>query len=97
MRLIVHAPTHAALLRARRNIRNLLLAAPDVEVELVLNGEAVRSELESPDSELRRYLVICENSLVAANAIAPTGVTTTPVAVLHIAQRQQDGWAYLRA
>ncbi len=50
MRLIVHAPTHAALLRARRNIRNLLLAAPDVEVELVLNGEAVRSELESPDS-----------------------------------------------
>ncbi|MDF1749750.1 MAG: hypothetical protein P1V34_12845 [Alphaproteobacteria bacterium] len=97
MKLIVHAPTPDALVRARRNVINLLRANPQAQVELVLNGKAVPEALATPDPETDSYLVLCQNSLSAANLVAPTGFRTEAAAIEYIARRQMEGWAYFRA
>lgn len=97
LKLLIHAPTATALVRARRNLLNFLAQAPGASVELVINGEAVRAALASPDAATDACLVLCRNSLAAAQLSAPDGMCTVSAAVLHIAQRQADGWAYFRA
>lgn len=96
IRLIIHAPTAQAMERGRRNLANLLKLAPDAEVELVLNAGAVAAALETPDP-LDSYVRLCQNSLTANQLVAPSGIAVVQAAVLHIAQRQADGWSYLRA
>jgi intracellular sulfur oxidation DsrE/DsrF family protein len=96
-RLIIHAPTRAALTRARRNLANLLAADPAAKVELVVNGEAAKAEIEDPDPTTRPYLVLCRNSLNAAGLTPPDDARVTQAAVLYIAERQAEGWAYFRA
>ena len=96
LRLIIHAPTPNALDRARRNLANLLKLAPAAQVELVINAGAVAAALSKPDP-LDHHLCICRNTLVANQLTAPDGITVVPAAILHIAQRQADGWAYMRA
>lgn len=96
VRLLIHAPTPASLERGRRNLANLLKAEPDAEVELVVNAGAVAAALDSPDA-LDAHLRVCRNTLTATGRQAPQGIVLVDAAVLHIAQRQQAGWAYLRA
>lgn len=96
IRLLIHAPTPGALERARRNLANLLKAAPDAEVELVANAGAVAAALEHP-GPLDAYLRLCRNTLEANALTAPPDTVVVPAAVLHIAQRQAQGWAYMRA
>ena len=95
--LLIHAPTATALTRGRNNLRNLLKAEPDTKVELIVNGEGARQALSEPDSETDQYLLLCENSLKAANLIAPDDIRTVNAAVHHIALRQSEGWGYFRA
>lgn len=97
VRLLVHAPTPDALVRARRNIANLLAADPSAEVELVVNGAATRAALDRPDPETDRYLVVCANSLTLTGTEAPEGTCIVGAAILHIARRQAEGWGYFRA
>ena len=40
---------------------------------------------------------LCANTLAATGAQAPATLRTVPAAVLHLAQRQGEGWAYIRA
>lgn len=96
-KLIVHAPTVAALHRARRNIVNLLAAEPGAMVELVVNAAAVAEAIASPDQATDRYLVLCENSLRAASLAKPPDCRSVPAAVSYIAYRQAAGWSYFRA
>ena len=96
LRLIIHAPTATALERGRRNLANLLKLAPDAEVELVINAGAVAAALSQPDA-LDGHLRVCRNTLIANQLAAPDGVAVVPAAVLHIAQRQAEGWGYMRA
>jgi intracellular sulfur oxidation DsrE/DsrF family protein len=96
IRLIIHAPTAAALERGRRNLANLLKSAPDAQVELVINAGAVAAALGQPDP-LDAHLRICRNTLTANQLLAPEGLTVVAAAVLHIAQRQSEGWGYMRA
>jgi len=96
IRLVIHAPTPEALERGRRNLANLLKADPDAQVELVANSGAVVTALKNPH-ELDSHLLVCRNSLVANELQAPEHIAVVAAAVLHIAQRQHDGWAYLRA
>lgn len=96
LRLIIHAPTANALERARRNLANLLKAAPDAQVELVINAAAVPAALSRPDV-LDSHLRVCQNSLTANQLTAPDGVAVVAAAVLHIARRQSEGWSYMRA
>lgn len=97
LQVMIHAPTRAALMRARGNVANLLAADSAVTIELVINNEAVGAALAERDDATAPYLVICENSLRAAGLAAPDGVRTTPAAVLHIVRRQAQGWLYFRA
>lgn len=94
-RLVIHAPTPEALERARRNARNLLALMPEAEVEIVANGGAVAASLDKPD-ETDAHLVLCRNSLVAARREAGER-RSVEAAVVHILDRQNDGWAYVRA
>jgi NitT/TauT family transport system ATP-binding protein len=97
LKILIHAPTADALLRARRNLRNFLAEAPDGAVEIVANGEAVRIAVTEPDPDTDHLLILCENSLRTAKLNAPAAISTTAAAIVHIARRQSDGWAYFRA
>ncbi|SNT17842.1 Intracellular sulfur oxidation protein, DsrE/DsrF family [Noviherbaspirillum humi] len=96
LKLLIHAPTEGALQRARRNAANLLKAAPDAEVEIVINAGAVAAALSQSDPA-DAWLVVCGNTLTATQAQARPGMRVVPAAVLHIARRQAEGWAYMRA
>ncbi len=94
--LVIHAPTPGALERARRNAANLHKAMPEVELEIVVNAGAVAAALAKPDPA-DRWLVICGNTLKATGMQAPEGLRVVDAAVAHIARRQWEGWAYMRA
>lgn len=96
VRLLIHAPTPAALERARRNATNLRRIAPAAEIEIVVNSAAVAAALDNPHPS-DEWLVVCANTLVATGATVKAGTRTADAAVLHIAQRQAQGWAYMRA
>jgi len=96
VRLLIHAPTPASLERARRNLANLLKLAPDAQVELVVNAGAVAAALDTPHA-LDTHLRVCANTLTATARTVPDGIATVPAAVLHLAERQAQGWSYLRA
>lgn len=96
LQLIIHAPTEAALQRARRNAANLQAAAPEAQIEIVINGPAVAAALDTPDAT-DGLLRICGNTLANIHRDLPAGRQCVPAAVLHIAERQRDGWGYMRA
>jgi len=96
VRLLIHAPTPASLERARRNVANLLKLAPDAQIELVVNAGAVAAALDTPHP-LDAHLRVCANTLTANARTAPDDIATVPAAVLHLAERQAQGWSYMRA
>ncbi|WP_454673619.1 hypothetical protein [Achromobacter pestifer] len=96
IRLLIHAPTPASLERARRNAANLVKAEPLATVEIVANAGAVAAALADPHPT-DEHLRLCQNTLTATGGKAPAHIQTVAAAVLHIAQRQADGWAYMRA
>ncbi|WP_207459823.1 hypothetical protein [Azospirillum sp. SYSU D00513] len=97
LRLLIHAPTAAALTRARRNAANLLAARPDAEVRIVANGEAVAAALDQPDPATDPLLLLCGNSLSRLDRPLPDGLRRVDAAVVEIAEAQAAGWAYMRA
>lgn len=97
LRVILHAPTEAALVRAQSNARNLLAAEPGAEVEIVVNAGAVVAATAISDAGVIPLLTICQNSLTRQGLVAPPGLRVVAVAVVHIARRQGEGWAYIRA
>ncbi|MBN9472621.1 MAG: hypothetical protein ABS43_08265 [Bordetella sp. SCN 67-23] len=96
LRLVIHAPTPASLERGRRNVANLLKADGQAQVELVVNAGAVAAALGQPDAT-DVHLRLCGNTLAANGLTAPDGIVVVEAAVLHIARRQAEGWAYMRA
>lgn len=95
--LVIHAPEPEALVRARNNARNLLKAAPGARCEIVVNAGGVAAALDQPDPETDVLLRICGNTLERTGRSAPEGLTVVGAAVLHLAERQRDGWQYIRA
>lgn len=96
-KLVIHAPSPAALKRAQANLRNLLAQRADLEVELVVNGPAMADAVHIDDDTVRPRLVLCANSLKGQELAAPEGVRVVPTAVAHLFDRQSEGWAYIRA
>lgn len=94
--LIIHAPSETALARARSNAANLRAAAPEAQVEIVINGPAVAAALSQPHAT-DELLRVCDNTLARLAQSPPAHWVRVPAAVLHIARRQQQGWAYMRA
>lgn len=96
LRLVIHAPTAAALDRARRNALNLRKARPDAEIRIVVNGDAVAAALDHPDPPTDSLLRLCGNSLSRLGRTAG-GLTVVTAGVLDIAESQAEGWGYMRA
>jgi uncharacterized protein len=97
LRVLLHAPSAAALDRARSNLRNLLRADPAAEARILANAEGAAAALAHPDAETDRHLVLCRNSLEARALTAPPGIATVPAVVLALAELQAEGWIYIRA
>lgn len=95
-RVVLHAPTPASLGRARSNARNLIAAEPAAQVEIVVNAGAAAAALTSADAATDRFVLVCENSL-KSSGLDGSGYRTIPAAIVHLARRQADGWAYIRA
>lgn len=96
LRVLLHAPSAEALIRARRNAVNLKKARPDAEVLIVANASAVAAALTTPD-ETDPMLRLCRNSLVAQGLDNTRALTEVDAAVVTLAELQLKGWAYIRA
>ena len=98
LRIVLHAPSTAALARARSNALNLRREAPDAEVRIVLNADAVAAALDTPHPRTDLLTWLCPNTLAKSGRSAADPLQVLPVgAVLALAQMQQQGWVYLRA
>ena len=97
LKLVIHAPTPEALTRARNNAGNLLREAPDAQVKIVLNAQAVFAALDAPH-DMDGITWLCPNTLERANRQnrEPLRVLSRG-AILELARLQQDGWVYIRA
>lgn len=98
LKVVLHAPTLAALERARNNAMNLKRERPEADVRIIVNGEAVAQALDAAHPEADALTWVCPNTLARANRENrhPLRVLAGP-AVLEIAQLQCDGWVYIRS
>lgn len=98
LRIVLHAPTAAALARARSNAANLNKNSPQTTVRIVVNSEAVEAALDVPDPASDALTLVCPNTLakIAREARAPFTVLPEG-AVLALARMQREGWCYVRA
>lgn len=98
IRIVLHAPTAAAVTRARNNAANLLKQPAPVEVRIVVNAEAVLNVLDEPDPAGDSLTHVCPNTLSRIGRMAPDPLTVLDeAAVLAIARMQADGWHYIRS
>lgn len=98
LRILLHAPTAAALIRARGNAVNLAKDAPLAVVRIVVNGEAVAALLDAPDAASDPIALVCPNTLRKIGRSAPASLAVLAVgAVQALATMQREGWCYVRA
>lgn len=94
--VLIHAATAEALVRARNNAVNLAKEWPNSEVEIVLNGPAVRAalaEAHATDVCLR----LCQNTIERLGLEVPDTLKTVGSAVVWLVERQKQGWYYISA
>lgn len=96
LHVLIHAPTPDALRRARNNAANLLKGEPQAQVEIIANAAAVAAALAEPHAT-DAHLRLCGNTLQNTGAQAPATLQVVPAAIVHLAHRQAEGWAYIRA
>ena len=98
LKALLHAPTPAALERARNNAANLKREAPGAQVRIVANAQAVAAALDAPHAELDALTWVCSITLARTGRENRPPLHPTPgPAILEIACLQQQGWLYIRA
>jgi len=98
LKVILHAPTPAALERARKNAVNLLRDAPDTELRIVLNAEAVEAALDQAHADADRHTWLCPMTLARIGRDnRPRLRAMAGPAVIEIARMQRAGWVYIRS
>lgn len=98
LRVLLHAPSAAAVARARSNALNLLKEQPTAEVRIVLNADGVAAALDAPHPQADPHTWVCPNTLETTGRTASAPLRALPVgAVLALVQLQREGWIYLRA
>jgi len=97
LRVLIHAPTQAAVTRARNNAVNLKRDAPDAEVLIIANAEGVAAVLDTPRADTEGLTRLCANTLHKLGRRAPHAFQTVDSAILAIARMQESGWLYVRA
>lgn len=97
LKVILHAPTPAALERARNNAVNLRREAPEADVRIIVNAQAVAAALDVAHPDLDGLTWVCPNTLARTNREnRPPLRLLDGAAVLEIARLQRNGWAYIR-
>lgn len=98
LQILLHAPTPAALARARSNANNLMKHSPAPQVRILLNADAVAAALDTPDAAADPLTLLCPNTLqrIGREARAPFAVLQEG-SVLALARMQGEGWRYIRA
>jgi|SRR5690625_4668331 len=96
IQILIHASTPDALERARNNAVNAAKHWPNSEVEIVVNGPAVKAALEK-EHATDACLRLCENTLHRLSLKAPEHLKTVPAAIVWLVERQKQGWHYLSA
>ena len=98
LKVILHAPTPAALERARNNAINLRREIPEADVRIIVNAHAVAAALDEAHPELDALTWVCPNTLARINRENRTPLRPLDrAAVLEIARLQQDRWTYIRS
>ncbi|SDM08028.1 Intracellular sulfur oxidation protein, DsrE/DsrF family [Oryzisolibacter propanilivorax] len=97
-RLVLHAPTRAALERARRNAGNAARVLGQDAVRIVVNGDAVATTLDEPQPATDALTLVCGNTLKQLERQADAPLRVLPEgAVVALATMQDEGWRYVRA
>ena len=98
LKVILHAPTPAALERARNNAVNLRHADPGADLRIIANAGAVAVALDTPHTEADASTWLCPNTLarIERENRHPLQLLDQS-AVLAIARLQREGWAYIRS
>jgi len=90
------------------NIRNLLKAMPDAEIEVVSYGPGimmiakttpVAAEIQKLQEQHVKF-VACENAMRAHKftlADLVEGVTSVPAGIAEVVAKQEQGWTYIKA
>ncbi|HEX6145110.1 MAG TPA: hypothetical protein VFZ01_20520 [Geminicoccaceae bacterium] len=97
LRILFHAPTAAALQRARRSALNVLDAEPAAEIEIVVNAEGAETALVRRDEATDHLIVVCEATLRRSGLTPLAAHRTVPLSTVFMARRQAEGWTYIRA
>lgn len=92
-----HAPTAAAVVRARNNAANLLMAEPQALVRILVNAQGVAAVLDTPREDTDRLTLVCANTLNRIGRRAPAPLQVIPASIVALVQMQRDGWIYVRA
>lgn len=95
--MVIHAPTGEALQRALNNAKNFRAMRPDIPIEIIVNGQGAKAACSLTPVEYPQGLFICANSIKAQGLTLPNGAHTIPAAIVHLYDRQQAGWHYVRA
>jgi intracellular sulfur oxidation DsrE/DsrF family protein len=97
-KVVLHAPTPSGLERARNNFMNIKKVAPDTDVRIIANAQAVATALDQEHAECDGKTWICPNTLanMGREARAPLQVIAGP-AVMELVRLQQEGWIYIRS
>lgn len=98
LKVLFHAPTSAALQRARSNATNVRREDPDVDVRIIVNAEAVAPALDEEHPDVDVLTWVCPNTLARINRENRTPLRLLDgAAVLKLARLQQNGWVYIRS
>lgn len=97
LKVALHAPTPAALQRARNNAMNLKKEEPGATVRIIVNAEAVAAALDLAHSDADTLTWLCPNTLerIGRENREPLRLLDR-AAVLELARLQQTGWIYIR-
>jgi len=107
MKVIFHLNEEKKTNELLANIRNLRKDMEDVEIELLVNGMAVRDFVQDSNYEGRVKIMmddsipikVCSNSLKGLHIDEEElleGVDIVPAGVSELVKKQEEGWAYIK-
>lgn len=98
LKVLFHAPTPAALQRARNNAMNVRREDPEADVRIIVNAEAVASALDQGHPDMDVLTWVCPNTLARTNRENRKPLRLLDgAAALELARLQQNGWVYIRS
>ncbi len=107
MKVIFHLNEEDKTNEVLANIRNLRKDMEGVEIELLVNGMAVRDFVQDSNYEGRvetmvkdgNFVKVCSNSLKGLRIDEEElleGVDIVPAGVSELVRKQEEGWAYIK-